>query len=267
MEFSRNYSVTIVAIASALAFGVAGFYITRQTTGVSVPRDVLVVGIMSGYEPYASMNECGDFEGFDIDVAKELAQRLNRKLMFKDMSMASLVIALQQGNIDLLLSACSITQDRKKKLALVYYQGDPVRSFPLLFWGKIPVGVKGIGDLATLKNPVVCTEAGTKKEQFLQQFSFLQVKSMSGISDIIMDLKFGKSVAVMLDPEVVPLLKKKNPELVTLEIPVPEEYQSEGFGIGINKNNRALVADIEKNIELMRADGTLKALEQKWFKE
>lgn len=44
----------------------------------------LIVGTTSGYAPYVSINAEGEYEGFDIDVAKALADKLGRKLVIKD---------------------------------------------------------------------------------------------------------------------------------------------------------------------------------------
>jgi len=225
----------------------------------------LIVGVMSGYEPYTCINENGNFEGFDIDVAKEIAQQLNKNLVIKDMCLPALIIAIQQGKVDLLLSAYSITKDTKKKMNLIYYQGSAVTSYPLVFWKKIPNDISAITDLSTIHNATVSTEAGTKKVQFLEQFDFLTIKTMPNIKDLVMDIKYGKSIAMFIDPEILPALKKQNPELVSIDIPIPEEYQSEGFGIGVNKNNTTLLTKVSSIIKKLRADGTLGQLENQWF--
>ena len=227
--------------------------------------NVLVVGVMSGFEPYARINQEGGFEGFDIDVAREIARQLKKDLVLKDMTVAALAIALQQGKIDLLLSAYSITKDTKKVMSLIYYQGGAVTSFPLVFWKEIPQGITSINDLANIPNVTVCSEAGTKKVQFLEQFDFLSIKTMPNIKDLVMDIKYGKSIAMFIDPEILPVLKKQNPDLVSLDIPVPEEYQSEGFGIGVKKNNTELTNQVSLIIAKLRGNGMLDRLESKWF--
>ena len=262
MNFLKNK--TFLAIIAGFVLLVTVFVGLRRMRTVQAD-DELVVGVMSGYMPYAGINNQGELEGFDIDIANEIAKRLGKTIEFKDMSLAAFIIAVQQGKIDLLLSAYSITPETKQKMSLIYYQGDPVTAFPLIFWEKIPEGVTRIEDLAKLPNPIVCTEAGTKKERFLKEFPFLTVKSMSSIDKIIMDLKYGKSLAVCLDPEILPALKKRIPELVWFDVPVPEEYQSEGFGIGINKNNSALTQKVTDIIAELSRTGKLEQLEQRWF--
>ena len=54
----------------------------------------LIMGTMSGWPPYVTINEKGEYEGFDIDVAREIARRLNKKLSIKDMDLASIACCI-----------------------------------------------------------------------------------------------------------------------------------------------------------------------------
>ena len=76
----------------------------------------LVVGTTSGYAPYVSINTEGEYEGFDIDIAKALADKLGRRLVIKDFgSMPALILAIKQNKADVLIWSISITQERKNK--------------------------------------------------------------------------------------------------------------------------------------------------------
>ncbi len=102
-------------------------------------RNSLVVGTASGYAPYVSLTSYGEYEGFDIDIAKALADKLDLTLKLKDLgSMPSLMIALQQGKVDILLWAISITKARQEKMEMIYYQGSQEMQMPFLFWKTIP---------------------------------------------------------------------------------------------------------------------------------
>lgn len=226
----------------------------------------LIVGVMSGYPPYAQFDEGGNLIGFDIDVANKIAQKLNKELELKDMSLGALLTALQQNKVDLILSGLCITTERKKKLSMIYYQGKPTTTYPLVFWQKIPESIKALEDLKNYPNAVVCVEPGSSQERFLLTCDFLTLRHISNPIDLVMDLKYGKSLAALFDPTVLPLFAQKNPELKVLEVPLPLEYQSEGCGIAINKNNDELSAKIELIINELKKDGTLDSLEQKWFR-
>lgn len=264
MQFSFKLplvSFFIIAVSSALFF-------MYRTQNISQPSsDTLIVGIMSGYAPYALTTDAGGFEGFDIDVANQIAEKLNKKIEFKDMGLAALLVALQQGSIDLLISGLCITQERLEAMDMIYYQGQPTTQFPLVFWNQIPDGINSLDDILQ-KNPsaVICAEPGSAQEKFLlEQYPTLTLKSLSSMNDIVMDLKYGKSYAAFLDPEIVPTLKKNNPELVSLSISLPKKFQTSGCGIAINKKNKDLRDAVIAIIQELNNDGTLAALESKWF--
>ncbi|MCB1084988.1 MAG: transporter substrate-binding domain-containing protein, partial [Chlamydiia bacterium] len=99
----------------------------------------LVMGTASGYAPFVSLNEKGEYEGFDIDIANALAKKLNRPLEIKDYgTMPSLMLALKQKKVDAIIWAISMTEKRKASLEMIHYQGEKEETIPLVFWGETP---------------------------------------------------------------------------------------------------------------------------------
>lgn len=225
----------------------------------------LVVGTTSGYAPFVSLDEQGSYVGFDIDMAGRLSTKLNRTLVIKDLgSMPALFLALKQGKVDLLIWSISITRERQQKCKMIYYQGKKVTELPLLFWEKIPESVTSIEDLSTRAKATVCVEAGSFQEGFLRSIPGLPIKNVDRVIDAIMEIKYGKSTATMIDPSLVAGYRKQFPEIKVLEVPLPENQQSLGNGICIDSSNQELIDSIEKAIDEMQNDGTIKNLEQKW---
>jgi ABC-type amino acid transport substrate-binding protein len=232
-----------------------------------MPAD-LTVGVMSCYVPFAVVNQEGDLEGFDIDVAREIAMRLGRTLVLKDMSLAALLIALQQGKVDLVLSGLSITKARSAAMTMIQYQGQAIAAFPLVFYKQVPVAIKTIEDIKNYPDAVICVEPGSSEEEFLaEQYPSFVLKRLSMMSEIIMDLKYGKSLAAVLDPDILPTLKEQNPDLVWLWISLPKEYQIPGNGIALDKKNSALADAVKEIVATLKTEGFLAKLEQQWFKK
>lgn len=228
-------------------------------------KDTLVIGTTSGYAPFVSLNEKGQYEGFDIDIAEVVAKKLNKILIIKDLgSMPSLILGLKQKKVDALIWAISITNERQAQMNMIYYQGEKVTQMPLLFWKDIPQGVQRIEDLVKDSKKGICVEAGSYQEQVLNTYSGLKLKNVDKITDALLEIRFGKSTAIAVDPDLVANLKAQNPELQTLYIPLPLEMQSQGSGICINKNNPELTAAIAQAIADLRQEGKLLELEKKW---
>ncbi len=249
-----------IIIITALCSGVyIGFFKDAQKS------DALVVGTCSGFPPYEYLDDHGIIVGFDIDVARALATAMGKKLDVQDMSFDSLIVALQQGKIDCAIASISITANRQKAIALVHYVGKPLTSLPLVFWKKIPEGVHTIEDLATLENKTVCAQAGSLQQEVISSYQGIEVKHLENIPDLIMDIKYGKSIAAVLEPKVVAALQVEYPELKTIPIFLEQEKQGFGCGIGINKNNKKLIDQISSIVETLKENGTLQQLENKWF--
>lgn len=226
-------------------------------------RDTFTVGTTSGYAPYVSLDARGQYEGFDIDVAKLVAEKLNKRLVIKDLgSMPSLMVGLKQGKVDAVIWAVSITEERLKQMEMVYYQGEKITTMPLLFWGKIPESSKGPEDLRGGK--AICVEAGSYQEQVLRSYPGLNLKNVDKITDAVMEIKFGKSLALAIDNALVSFVKEQSPQLQVLYFQVPPHLQSLGNGICLNKDNSVLTAQVRKTIEELTSEGKLRALEKKW---
>ena len=118
-----------------------------------------IVGTTSGYAPYVSLNAKGEYEGFDIDVAHLVAERMHKKLVIKDLgSMPSLLMALQKKKIDAAIWAISITEERQKSMSMVYYQGEKVTELPFVFWKEIPKGLSKMEDFKNAANQLFASK-------------------------------------------------------------------------------------------------------------
>ncbi len=225
----------------------------------------LVIGTTSAYAPFVSLNEKGEYEGFDIDIANELGKKLNKRVVIKDLgSMPSLFLALKQNKVELLIWAISITAERQKQVEMVYYQGTKVTELPLLFWKVIPENIRSIQDMANDPKIVIAAEAGSFQESFLRSIPGLTVKNVDKVMDAILEIKYGKSMATLLDPPLLPRIAAQFPEIKVINVPLPLNEHSFGNGICINKNNAVLVAEIRQAIVELRNEGKIAELETKW---
>ena len=225
----------------------------------------LVIGTTSGYAPYVSLDAKGEYEGFDIDMAKLLAEKLNRTLVLKDLgSMPSLMVGLKQGKIDALIWAVSITEERMKAFEMVYYQGEKETQMPFLFWKEIPATIQSIEDFEKDVKKVICIESGTWQASVLEKFPKVSIKNLDKIMDGMMEIKYGKSWAVAIDPSLVPRFTAQYSEIKVLNVSLPSSEQSLGNGICIAKTNQKLAGEVKIAIEELRLEGKIRELEKKW---
>lgn len=230
-------------------------------------KNALTIGMMSGWPPYMSINKKGGFEGFDVDAANALGRKLNRKIIIRDLgSLETLMIALEKNKIDVIMSGLDITQKRQEKLSMVQYTGEGIRSFYLLFWDAIPEGVKTIDDLAKLENNTIAVEPAAPSDLLLQnpRFNAIKKKSISKVSDMVLEIKYGRSIAAILEPIAAQDVLRKNKNVKYIKVPLPKKFHIFGVGLAVKKENKQLHEQLKQAIKELKKSGELKQLEQKW---
>lgn len=250
---SKYLSLFIVLILVGL-----GIFFFRE--GAS-SHDELVVGLESSYPPFEFTNEKGELVGFDIDLANRLAEKLGKKLVLKVMEFEGEILSLKQGKIDLIISGMSITPSRLKEIDMIPYYGGKNSGFTLVFWEKIPEGVTKLEDL---KGKNVSVESGSISELYLENYPSVHIKSFQGSLAPLMDVKYGKSAANLVQADVARYLQEVHPNIVILPLELKEGEELQGIGIGIKKGN-PLFHEVEKAIKEMKESGELKALKKRWF--
>ena len=76
---------------------------------------VIKVGVEGTYQPYTYHDEDGNLTGFDVDVAKAIAEKLGVEVDFTEADWDSLLAGIESGRIDTVINAVSVTDERKEK--------------------------------------------------------------------------------------------------------------------------------------------------------
>lgn len=231
--------------------------------------EVINIGTNANFPPYESMDKNGQVVGFDVDVGRAIGKILGREVVFKEFDFDALILALNKGQIDVIMSGMSITESRQKEIAMVPYQGEPLTDLSLLFWEVIPENVTTFADVkrvALEKNLAVTVQAGHFLEEFLKGES-IPLKPLVGPPEQILDIKYRKSFAAAVDTTVGKKLSSEHAGLKNLVLPLPKEKWDLGNGIGIKKSRTELIADISRAVDELKKNGTLDQLKQKWFKD
>jgi arginine transport system substrate-binding protein len=259
----KKYLIVLMSVLAITGVVFMNLFPTNETSS----EETLTIGLQAGYPPFEFKNAEGGIVGFDIDVGEKIAAKLGKKLVIKDMEFDGEIISLKQGKIDLILSGMNITPSREKEILMVPYHGDTATSLSLIFWKTIPEGVNSIEDLMKFQNSTVSVGSGTIPESYIKNYPSIQSKSFEGALACLMDVKYGKSVANLVETDVAEYLQLKHPEVKVLNVPLAQDANIAGFGIGINKNNQILFEQVKVAIQELKASGELKQLEDKWFKE
>ncbi len=129
-----------LVVASAFIAGCGG---EKSAPKKEAPKKI-VVGLDDNFPPMGFKNEKNEIVGFDIDMAKEVAKRLNRPVEFKPIDWSSKEAELKSGRIDVIWNGLNITDERKKNMAF----SKPYMECKQLIFVKAGSLIKGQADLA-----------------------------------------------------------------------------------------------------------------------
>lgn len=231
--------------------------------------NTLTVCTNATYPPYESIDKNGILIGFDIDLANELSKKFKKNLYLKNMDFDSLILGLNQNKCDLIIAGLSITSKRKQEIEMVQYQGELVKNYYLLFWEKIPSGIKKVEDIKNIGNKTVAVQVGTWMEEYLNTISAISgitIKPLESVSELLLEIKHNKSTAAFVEQNIIADLLNKEKSLQYIEVLLPKENWSKGNGIGIKKTNKILSKQVEDAIKDFEKSGFIKRLEMKWMK-
>ena len=243
-----------------LLVGAIAYFATQRNS--SRDESQLIVGIAAGYAPFVSINQSGEYEGFDIDVAHALAEKLGKKLVLKDLgSMTSLFLALEQNKINLIAWGLSITSDRLEKVAMIHYQGAVTNSYPLIFWKQTPEGITTFEDM---KNKTICVEPTSAQDTVLSKYPAIHKVSTEKVDDALLNIQYGKADAAFVEPAIAQKFKNKYEEIQILDMPLDPQDQAQGVGLVIKQTNVAFIKEIEAAVQILKSTGVIEKLEKKW---
>lgn len=230
-------------------------------------RGVLIVGTALT-EPFVFHDPVTDgLIGFDIALAKQIADSLGVTLQAVEMPFANLIPALQDNKVDMTIAAMYITVDRKK---LVDF------SQPYLETGLVMVAhpaqqmqIKTVQDLAGLRVGVKIGATGAKKAQELvTQGINLEIVEYKDTIDSFLDLEVGR-VDVIFNDYLNTLAYIKNIQsdikIITNQNGDVNFLSQAGLGIAVQQNSPELLDVINSSLDEMKKDGNLDRLYKFWL--
>ncbi len=212
-------------------------------------EDELVLATEAGFAPYEYYKD-GEIVGVDIDIAKEIAKELDKKLVIKDVSFDFLINEVKSGKADFAAAGISITEERKEEVdftdeyttsnqVVVVRKDSNIQSFDELKDKKIAVQLGTVADLYVTENYKDATLVTHKK--------YLSAAE---------DVKGGKADCIIMDQLPALEIVKENPELKVMDgILFQDKY-----GMIVKKGNDSLRKDINRVLKRLNEDGTIEEL-------
>lgn len=232
-----------------------------ETAAAEAAGGTLIVGFDQDFPPMGFVGDNGEYTGFDLDLAKEVASRLGLEYKAQPVAWDSKDMELESGNIDCIWNGFTITGREDD-----YTWTTPYMANKQVFVVANDSDIKSQADLAGKVVEVQAdssAEAALKENQDLAN-TFGQLLTTPDYNTAFMDLEQGAVDAVAMDVIVAGYqIKQRNADFKILDDSLSEEE----YGVGFKKGNTELRDKVQGALEEMAADGTLAKISDEWFGE
>lgn len=221
----------------------------------------LVVGFDQDFPPMGFLGDDGEFTGFDLELAQEVAKRLGLEYKPQPIAWDSKDMELESGNIDCIWNGFTMTGREDNYTWTEAYMANT----QVFVVGKD----SGIASQADLAGKVVECQVDSSAEAALKEVpdltaTFKELLTTADYNTAFMDLEQGAVDAIAMDVIVAGYqIQQRNADFVILE----DTLSAEEYGVGFKKGNTELRDKVQATLEEMAADGTLKSISEKWFGE
>ncbi|OCJ07479.1 amino acid ABC transporter [Rhizobium sp. AC27/96] len=253
MNFARRTSAAI--FAAALSCGALFTTIAHADATLDriKGRGALMVGVILSGAPFGYIDPASQQQkGYNLDIAKALADKLGVKLETVTVTPPNRVQFLQQGKVDILIANMQYTEERAKILDYVPTPYD--RS------GGAAVGRKdsGLNDWSDLKGKPVCVSQGSNYTQPLIEQYGAEVKALPSQPESLLALQGGNCIAAVHVGATVGLLLQDRPEdWKDYKILFPTELVPSDSVIWLRKGDGDTRDALDKAILELHASGKL----------
>ena len=224
------------------------------------PARVYVVGTDAAYAPFESQNEKGEIVGFDIDVVKAIAAKAGIQVKFVNTPWEGIFNALNQGDRDVLVSAVTITEERKQTMDF----SNPYFDAQQLIAVKGSSKVAKFDDLKKLKVGVQTGTTGDEAVTKLQGKASANIKRFESTPLALKELEAGGVDAVVADNGVV-IHYVNNNAGSKFKTVADTSFTPEQYGLPVKKGNTELLAKLNKGLADIKADGTYDKIYTQYF--
>lgn len=254
--------LTVIALCSVIFItGCTKKSDNTDTLDKILKRGKIIAGVKYDTKPFGYMNEKQELAGFDIDLAKYIAKTLlgdEKKLEFKQVTPSNRILALNSGEVDMVIATMTITKQREEVIDFsqpYYIAGQAVL---------VPKDSK-ITSMSDLNGKKVIIIFGSTSEKNLRLIApDAHIMGFKTYTSGYSALKQGRADAMTSDDTILIGFTEADPSLKLL----PKRYTKEPYAVGFKKDVSSLSLKNKVNFILkeMERTGELKKLKHKWVK-
>lgn len=232
---------------------------SQGETQAGAVNGTFTVGFDQDFPPMGYIGDDGEYTGFDLELAKEVAARLGREFVPQPIAWDSKDMELESGNIDCVWNGFTMNgREESYTWTEAYMNNEQV------FVVAQDSDYQTVADLA---GKVVAVQVDSSADAALKEdpdlvATFGMLQTAPDYNTALQDLEMGAVDAVAMDSIVAGFqIEQRGGKFRWLD----DTLAAEEYGVGFKLGNTQLRDEVQKALEEMAADGTLKQISEKWF--
>ena len=233
-----------------------GALLTLNLNAKTIKEGVLTIATEGTYAPFSYYDDKNELKGYDVDIAREVAKKLNLKIEFLTAPWDAMLAAFDAGKADAVFNQVSVTDERKKKYD--YAQHYTVVHGAIITH-KDNNDIKSFEDLKGKKNADSVTS------------NWAKVAASYGAQNVTVD-SFSKSMELLVSKRVDTVVRDNIVfyDFIKQRPGAPVKIAAEGSDTDytapiVQKGNTELADQISKAIEELKNEGKLAEISIRYF--
>ncbi len=250
----RNFLISATCLMGFAVTGCGG------KSGTEGKGAVLRVGMDLSYPPFEMQDKAGQPDGVGVRLAEALAKHLGRPLKIVPMEFSGLIPALKTGNIDLILSSMTATEERAKSIDF----SNPYAFTGLALLVRKDSDIQSIEDLKKPGRSVTAKTATTGETWAIKNLPGAKRVVFEDQTACVREVADGRADAFIYDQLSIFKYAEENKE-TTRGLLTP--FVEESWALGIAKGNDALKGQVNAFLDEFRKEDGFAKLGERYLKD
>lgn len=251
---SKRYVAFLVLAVFVMSLGLVGC----GQQAAAPAKKVLRVGSDTAFAPFEFQDEKSkQYVGFDMDLIQAIGKQIGYEVQIQSMNFDGLIPALESNNIDAVISAMTITDERAKKVNFTkpYYKSGLTMV--------VKSDNNAIKEFKDLEGKRIAVQIGTTGAEEAAKIKDAKVREFNTAPEAFLELKAGGVDAVINDLPVNEYYIMQAGGKDAKQVGQP--LSAEDYGIATSKKSTELSEKINKALDELKKNGEYEKIHVKWF--